>query len=192
MGTKDKILSAGLKLFSEYGYSDVCMKEIAKEAGIKAPSIYKHFKSKQELFDTILDNSVIRLDEKIHHAEDYQVDLGYKVGLDIERLAIDIFNYLINDYYVSRVRKMISIEMYRNPQIMNYYVDSFIEKPRKRQEEIIEFYGLADCGELEVLSTIFYSPILLAVKLYDSNSANEEELKDLLKESYKRLQYLLL
>ena len=52
MNTKEKIYLNSLELFSTYGYSDVSMEKIAKEVGIKAPSIYKHFKSKKTIFET--------------------------------------------------------------------------------------------------------------------------------------------
>lgn len=191
MNTKDKILYQALKLFSKYGYSDVTMKDVAEVVGIKAPSIYKHFCSKEEIFDTILENAIIRLDEKIHNADDYEIIKDYKKSLDMEKLAIDLFRYLLKDEYVSRVRKMISIEMYKNPEAMQFYVDKFIQNPMRKQEEIICYYGLDSYGEMTVLSTIFYSPILLAVKLYDANTQTEEELVELLRKTYKKLECVI-
>ncbi|MSS77820.1 TetR/AcrR family transcriptional regulator [Anaerococcus sp. WCA-380-WT-2B] len=191
MTTREIILDKALFLFSKFGYSDVSMKDIANEVGIKAPSIYKHFKSKEEIFDTILNNAIISLDEKIHDAEDYKIIRDGKKSLNIEKLAIDIFSYLLNDSYVSRVRKMISIEMYKNPQAMKFYVDRFIETPMRKQEEIINYYGLSKYGSLKVISTIFYSPILFAIKLHDANPEKEEELLELLKDTYKKLEYIL-
>lgn len=191
MNTKDKILYQALKLFSKYGYSDVTMKDVAEAVGIKAPSIYKHFCSKEEIFDTILENAIIRLDEKIHNADDYEIIKDYKKSLDMEKLAIDLFRYLLKDEYVSRVRKMISIEMYKNPEAMQFYVDKFIQNPMRKQEEIICYYGLDSYGEMTVLSTIFYSPILLAVKLYDANTQTEEELVELLRKTYKKLECVI-
>lgn len=54
MDTKKKILEEALKLFSEKGYSDVYVNDIAKAVGIKAPSLYKHYKNKEEIFQAIL------------------------------------------------------------------------------------------------------------------------------------------
>ena len=48
MNTKDKILNEALKLFSQKGYSAVHLSEIAKAVNIKTPSLYKHYKSKQD------------------------------------------------------------------------------------------------------------------------------------------------
>ena len=52
MTTKQKILNEALTLFSEKGYSAVYVSDIADAVGIKAPSLYKHYKSKQEIFDS--------------------------------------------------------------------------------------------------------------------------------------------
>ena len=54
MNTKEKIMHIALDLFSVRGFSAVSVHEIAKEVGIKAPSLYKHYKSKQDIFDTIV------------------------------------------------------------------------------------------------------------------------------------------
>lgn len=191
MKTREKILEKSLDLFSKYGYSGVTMEKVACEVGIKAPSIYKHFKSKEDIFNTILSCAVVRVDKNVKNITDYIAVKDGKECLDLERLAIDIFFYLLDDPYVSRVRKMISLEMYKNPEAMRFYVDKFIQNPMLMQEEVIEKLGLNQHGDIKVLSTIFYSPILLAVKLHDADATREEELLDLLKETYKKIELLI-
>lgn len=191
MNTKEKILSKSLDLFSKYGYSDVSMENIAKEVGIKAPSIYKHFKSKKIIFDTIIKDAVIRVDNELDDVDSYKTIRNGHTSLNIEKLSIDIFKYLLHDSFVSKVRKMLSIEMYKNPQAMQCYVEKFIENPMTKQQEIINYYGLSKFSDLKVLSTIFYSPILLAVKLYDADPKKEDELIELLKNSYKQLEKII-
>ena len=53
MTTRERILDEALTLFSESGYGDVYVGDIADAVGIKAPSLYKHFKNKQEIFDAL-------------------------------------------------------------------------------------------------------------------------------------------
>ena len=55
MDTKQRILNEALSLFSERGYSAVRLEEIAKVVGIKTPSLYKHYKSKQDIFDSCVE-----------------------------------------------------------------------------------------------------------------------------------------
>ncbi|MCL1812938.1 MAG: TetR/AcrR family transcriptional regulator [Treponema sp.] len=51
--TKGKILFSSIRMFSQVGYNEVTMRDIAKEVGIKPGSIYNHFKSKKEILDEI-------------------------------------------------------------------------------------------------------------------------------------------
>lgn len=52
--TKERILDEALTLFSQYGYDAVSVAKIADAVGIKPPSLYKHFKSKEDIFNAIL------------------------------------------------------------------------------------------------------------------------------------------
>ena len=55
--TKQRILKKSLELFSTKGYDAVSVGEIAKAVGIKAPSLYNHFPSKQAIFDAIVEST---------------------------------------------------------------------------------------------------------------------------------------
>jgi AcrR family transcriptional regulator len=54
MTTKDLIFYTALRLFSERGYDGVSMRDIAAAVGIKAASIYNHFASKEDIFNSLL------------------------------------------------------------------------------------------------------------------------------------------
>jgi Transcriptional regulator len=49
MSTKEKILEAALSLFAENGYDGTSVEQIAGIVGIKAPSLYKHYKGKEDI-----------------------------------------------------------------------------------------------------------------------------------------------
>lgn len=51
--TMRRILEAAYELFAEKGYRGSSMREIAEKSGIKAGSIYNHFKNKEELFEAV-------------------------------------------------------------------------------------------------------------------------------------------
>jgi len=61
MTKKQIILDTALELFAEYGFHAVSTARIAKEAGVSEGLIFKHYKNKQELLNTIY----FQLDEKI-------------------------------------------------------------------------------------------------------------------------------
>ncbi|MDL2206404.1 TetR/AcrR family transcriptional regulator [Eubacteriales bacterium OttesenSCG-928-N13] len=73
--TRDRILLTAVRMFSERGYADVSIRDIAERVEIKPSSFYNHFSSKDELFDTIIDtiskvylDFYNRTDEKIAKA----------------------------------------------------------------------------------------------------------------------------
>lgn len=47
--TKERIFYSAARLFAERGYDNVSMRDLAKDVGIKNPSIYNHFSSKKEI-----------------------------------------------------------------------------------------------------------------------------------------------
>ena len=57
MSTKELILEEALKQFSEKGFVGTSMSDIAKPLGITKAALYKHFKSKQQIFDEIISES---------------------------------------------------------------------------------------------------------------------------------------
>ena len=56
-GTKQKILDAALKVFAEKGYRGATTRAIAAEAGVDNSTVFRNFKTKKNLFDTVLINT---------------------------------------------------------------------------------------------------------------------------------------
>ena len=56
MSTKEKILDAALTLFAENGYDGTSVEQIANVVGIKAPSLYKHYKGKEDILNALIDS----------------------------------------------------------------------------------------------------------------------------------------
>jgi AcrR family transcriptional regulator len=68
--SKKKILSAALKVFSEYGYRDGCMRLIARQAGISVGGVYLYFKNKEDLCLTMMKERMDDLSEELERAID--------------------------------------------------------------------------------------------------------------------------
>ncbi|MHC1722329.1 MAG: TetR/AcrR family transcriptional regulator [Aminipila sp.] len=65
MDRKNEILNVAYQLFSEKGYS-LSMSEIAEAVKLKTPSIYSHFKSKDEIIELIIKTEIEDCFETIH------------------------------------------------------------------------------------------------------------------------------
>jgi len=58
---REKILSGADKLFQKYGLTKTTMEDIAREAGKGKSTLYYYFKSKEEIFDAIVQLEKVKL-----------------------------------------------------------------------------------------------------------------------------------
>jgi len=63
MSKKDEIIDATSELFAEKGY-ELSMSDIAARVGIKTPSLYSHFESKDEIIGIVLEKDGCKSFEK--------------------------------------------------------------------------------------------------------------------------------
>ena len=56
--TADRILDAAEDLFAERGYAGATLRDVAKRVGIRIPSLYNHFESKERLYSAVLDRGI--------------------------------------------------------------------------------------------------------------------------------------
>ena len=68
-GTKERILAKALELFSENGYERTNVKEIMLSLGLVKSAMYRHFESKEEIWDTLLDRLVAYYEERFGSPE---------------------------------------------------------------------------------------------------------------------------
>ena len=62
--TKERILATALDLFSQTGYEGTNVRELTASLGMVKSSIYKHFESKEEIWNALLDNMIAYYDER--------------------------------------------------------------------------------------------------------------------------------
>ena len=55
--TKERILRIALELFAQNGYLGTSMNDIAGQLGFTKAALYKHYASKQEILDKIVERS---------------------------------------------------------------------------------------------------------------------------------------
>ena len=56
--TKERILAAALDMFSRSGYAGTNIRELTASLGLVKSGLYKHFKSKEEIWNSLLDKMI--------------------------------------------------------------------------------------------------------------------------------------
>ena len=64
--TRDRILDAAEDAFARVGYEAASLSAIADQVGIRTPSLYKHFPSKQEMYAAVLERLLAPHVETMH------------------------------------------------------------------------------------------------------------------------------
>lgn len=185
MLTKERILQEAITLFSLKGYDAVSVGEIAEAVGIKAPSLYKHYKSKQDIFQAILDEMQKRYEEQAAalqmDGKDEKADANVFSAISEERLVkmgTELFLYFLHDEYVCKFRKMLTIEQFHNEKSADLYSRQYIEDPLSYQSAM--FVLLMQAGTLrqenaDIMALHFYAPIYLLLTWCDRQPEYEEK-----------------
>lgn len=188
--TRQRILSEALRLFAASGFDAVRVQQIADAVGIRAPSLYKHFKSKQEIFDTILAEMEERYQKQMGSLRMNGVEPGKDVNLftsmseeQLVQTGRILFNYFLHDEYAANFRRALSMEQYRSPKLPVLYAKQYIEDPLSFQSAL--FGMLIQAGNLlpedpQVMALQFYSPVFLLLTLCDCRPEKEPDATSLL------------
>lgn len=82
METKDQILKAARNEFMCKGFKNASMRSIAKEVGISAAALYKHYANKEEIFDAVVEPAVKTWNNFCKSECVREIDMGLKNGPD--------------------------------------------------------------------------------------------------------------
>ncbi|WP_276356055.1 TetR/AcrR family transcriptional regulator [Cohnella caldifontis] len=126
--TKIKILETAVELFSQRGFSGASVRDITGEVGIKESSLYKHFKSKDEILETIFANFRREADKMLPPTE--HLDFIARSMSLTEFLERGIANFL-DHMRVPIHRKIWRIlynELFRHPTARRIYRMEILER----------------------------------------------------------------
>lgn len=184
--TKEKILLTSLKLFAQDGYEAVSISKISGELGMAKSALYKHYKNKRDIFDSIIN----RMDElDYERAREYnmpegnmdEIIKGYrKISIDKIRIYTEAqFKHWTEEEFPSLFRRMLTLEQYRNQEMADLYQKYLVSGPIDYMTYL--FAGITGKKEeAKQLAIEFYGPIFLMYSLYD-NKREEDDLAEMLK-----------
>lgn len=156
MTTKERILEAALTLFAENGYDGTSVEQIATEVGVKAPSLYKHYKGKEDILNALIDSAEVWYEEMFGSER----NTG-KVPKDPEefiQVTMGRIEFTIKDPVIRKTRMLLVQEQFRNERIAEVTTRHQLDGIQRMFAKIVE--GMMDAG-------IFKKddPALLAVEL---------------------------
>ena len=200
MDTKSRILDVALTLFSEKGYANVFVSEIAERVGIKAPSLYKHFESKQAIFDALIqemNNSFLKQAGMLHiQGNDAARDAAIYKNLSEDqliRLGKDLLLYFLHDDYARRFRKMLSMAAYHDKELSEAYMKHYVDDPLSYQGMLLKLMvqeGVLHTENVEIMTLHFYAPIYMLLTSCDRDPARETEAVEILEKHIRQFNRL--
>lgn len=194
--TKEIIIYKALTLFSDKGYDGVSMRDIASSVGIKASSLYNHFKSKEDIFNSIIEEMSKRYEEmvvkmQVPHGEiDIVVEQYMRVSFEsLIEIAKNIFLYFLKDDFASKFRRMLTIEQYKSTLagniFQNFFIDGAIDFQNLLFHNMMKKGAFINCDPY-IMALHFYSPIFLLLCKYDRQPNKEDEAIDVLEKHVKQ------
>lgn len=189
--TKEKILLTSLKLFAQDGYEAVSISKISGELGMAKSALYKHYKNKRDIFDSIIN----RMDEldyeraREYNMPDGNMDEIIKEYRNISTYKIRIyteaqFKHWTEEEFSSLFRRMLTLEQYRNQEMSDLYQKYLVSGPIDYMTYL--FAGITGKKEeAKQLAIEFYGPIFLMYSLYD-NKREDDDLTEMLKNHVER------
>lgn len=182
--TKGKILMTALHLFARDGYEAVSVSSIAGEIGITKGALYKHYKNKRDIFDSIVER-MYQIDEERSRqyevpGEEYEFNAkSYEtVSMEsIKNFTVAQFRFWTEDEFASNFRKMLTLEQYRNAEMAELYSNCITTGPVAYMEDIFREMiskGILKETDPKQLALEFFAPLYLLINISDNSKDNEK------------------
>ena len=180
--TKERILTTALRLFARDGYEAVSVSDIAQALGMTKGALYKHYKNKRDLFDSMiqrmleLDSSAARqygMPEQAFQADESGYD---QVDWDeLRQFTLAQFRFWTEDGFACPLRRMLSLEQYRSEEMGKLYQEMVVAGPVHYTADIFSRMmagGRMKPGDADALAAQFYAPMFLLIAMADGGAEN--------------------
>ncbi len=174
--TKEKILTTALDLFSQNGYAGTNIRELTASLGMVKSSIYKHFESKEDIWDTLLDEMIAYYDA--HFGSPEHLPPAPDSLEDLVGMTMRLVEFTIHDKKVVMTRKLLTIEQFRDERARDLATKHFLTGLRDMFAPI--FAEMMDRGILRrddpaVLALAYTAPISALIRLCDREPEKTED-----------------
>ena len=174
--TKERILALALTKFSENGYAGTNIREFTESLGLVKSSMYKHFASKEEIWDTLLDEMIAYYDARFgspEHLPPVPDSLE-----ELVQMTMGMADFTIHDDKVVKMRKLLVTEQFRDDRARELATRHFLTGLTEMFTQL--FAGMIDKGLLRqddpaMLAFAYTAPITALIHLCDREPEKTEE-----------------
>ena len=164
MNKKAEIMCAALRMFADKGFEPVSVRDIAGAVNIKESSVYYHFKSKQDIMDTLLaefEQRSAQMMAPLEAAVNAVIKVDPRTFYFIA--ACYLQDYLLDDFVRTFLRVLV-IEQCHDERMRSVYHKWLYRLPMEYYSEI--FGGMKRAGflkrcDLEYMTNSFYAPVII-------------------------------
>lgn len=168
---KEEILIVALHLFTRDGYEAVSVSQIAGELDMTKGALYRHYKSKRDIFDSIVkrmeqqDSEQARENEVPEESIEKTPEEYQNVSFDdFVEYSKSMFEYWTEDDFASSFRKMLTIEQFRSEGMQKLYQQYLVSGPAGYMKDLFKNMKIKDPEENAVK---FYANMFFYYSVYD-------------------------
>ena len=179
MSTKDRITEEALTLFAQNGYDGTSVEQIAEKVGIKAPSLYKHFKGKEDILNALIDMTEARYEE--FFGSDRRIGKLPESKEEFIQNAIQRVSFTMNDPMIRKMRKFLVREQFRNERFAEITTKHQLNGIQGMYANIIKGMmskGLFKEDDPELLATELTASVALWVSQSDRQPRYKDEIAE--------------
>ena len=122
--TKERILVAALEMFSQNGYAGTNIRELSASLGLVKSGVYKHFESKEAIWNALLDQMITYYADRFGSAEHLPPVPDSLEGL--VEMTMRLVDFTVHDEKIVMTRKLLSIEQYRDERARDLATKHFL------------------------------------------------------------------
>ena len=174
--TKERILEAALEMFSRNGYAGTNIRELTASLGLVKSSMYRHFESKEDIWNTLLDRMIAYYGERFGSPEHLPSVPDSLEGL--VELTMGMVNFTVHDEKIVMTRKVLSIEQFRDERARDLATKHFLTGLTEMFTQL--FSKMMDRNLLRrddpaMLAFAYTAPISALIHLCDREPAKTKE-----------------
>ena len=174
--TKERILAAALELFSQKGYAGANIRELSASLGLVKSGVYKHYESKEAIWNALLDEMIAYYGE--HFGSPEHLPPVPDSLEDLIQMTMQMVNFTVHDERIIMTRKVLTLEQFRDARARELATKHFLTALTDMFTRI--FAGMMDKGLLrkddpEMLAFAYTAPISALIHLCDREPEKTEE-----------------